>query len=101
MDRLTIIDGCGNDELARCMSCSIDKAGANLENCGMCGEGWQKALRRLAAYEDTGMDPEHLKKAFNEEAVLKLAGQYLGMTPDRLRELAKAEAAMAGEGGDN
>lgn len=46
---------------------------------------------RLAAYEDTGLEPEDLKRAFNEDAVLKLAGQALGITPDRLRELAQAD----------
>ena len=46
---------------------------------------------RLAAYEDTGLEPEDMKRAFNEDAVLKLAGQILGMSPDRLRELAQAK----------
>ncbi len=45
---------------------------------------------RLATYEDTGLKPEDMKRAFNEDAVLKLAGQALGMSPDRLRELAQA-----------
>ena len=39
---------------------------------------------RLAAYEDTGLEPEDLKRAFNEDDVLKLAGQALGITPERL-----------------
>ena len=46
---------------------------------------------RLAAYEDTGLEPEEIKRTFNETAVLKLAGQALGITPDRLCELAKAD----------
>ena len=46
---------------------------------------------RLAAYEETRLEPEDMKRAFNEDAVLKLAGQALGMSPDRLRELAQAE----------
>lgn len=46
---------------------------------------------RLAAYEDTGLEPEDMKRAFNEDATLKLAGQILGVTPGRLRELAQAE----------
>lgn len=46
---------------------------------------------RLAAYEDTGLEPEDLKRAFNEDDVLKLAGQALGITPERLRELAQAD----------
>ena len=50
-----------------------------------------KDIDRLAAYEDTGLELEDFKRAFNEAAVLKLAGQALGITPDRLRELAKAD----------
>lgn len=46
---------------------------------------------RLAAYEETRLEPEDMKKAFNEDATLKLAGQILGVTPGRLRELAQAE----------
>ena len=46
---------------------------------------------RLAAYEETRLEPEDMKKVFNEDATLKLAGQILGMSPNRLRELAQAE----------
>lgn len=46
---------------------------------------------RLAAYEETRLEPEDMKKVFNENATLKLAGQILGVTPGRLRELAYAE----------
>ena len=46
---------------------------------------------RLAAYEDTGLEPEGLKRAFNEDDVLKLARQALGITPERLRELVQAD----------
>lgn len=55
------------------------------------GAPLSNAIARLAAYEDTGLEPEDMKRAFNEDAVLKLAGQALGMSPDRLRELAQAE----------
>ena len=48
-------------------------------------------VERLAAYEETRLESEDMKKAFNEDATLKLAGQILGMSPDRLRELAQAE----------
>lgn len=51
----------------------------------------QDALQRLAAYEDTGLEPEEIKTAFNEGALLKLTAQYLGTTPDRLHEWAKAD----------
>ena len=39
---------------------------------------------RLAAYEDTGLEPEEIKATFTPEAVIKLAAQALGTTPDRL-----------------
>lgn len=55
------------------------------------GEDYGPHVDRLAAYEDTGLEPEDLKRAFNEDAVLKLAGQALGITPERLRELAQAD----------
>lgn len=51
----------------------------------------QDIIDRLAAYEDTGLEPEDFKRAFHEDAVLKLAGQALGIAPDRLRELAQAD----------
>lgn len=86
MERLTKIDGCGQRDLIRCFDCGSEKAGENLENCGYCSEGWQKAINRLAAYEDTGLEPEEIKKAFNEDALLKMTAQYLDTTPDRLQD---------------
>lgn len=61
---------------------------------GCCGDGcvWEDAAwERLAAYEDTGLEPEDLKKVFNADAVLKLAAQALKTTPAHLRELVQAE----------
>ena len=49
------------------------------------------AANSLAAYEDTGLEPEDLKKAFNESAILKLAAQALGTTSDHLCDLLQAE----------
>ena len=91
MERLTMIDGCGNDELVRCMSCGLEKAGADLEHCGMCEEGWQRALKKLAAYEDTGLEPDDITRPFDETTILQLAGSVLGVSPDRLRALAQAD----------
>ena len=48
-------------------------------------------MKILVACEETRLEPEDMKKAFNEDATLKLAGQILGVTPDRLRELAQAK----------
>ena len=59
-----------------------------------CGVEFKDIFDRLAAYEDTGLEPEDIKRAFNEAAVLKLAGQALGITPDRLRELAQADRLL-------
>lgn len=74
-----------------------DERGAYLEGDGIYRE-WDGSdkfrgydIDRLAAYEDTGLEPEDLKRAFNEDAVLKLAGQALGVSADRLRELAQAD----------
>ena len=49
------------------------------------------AANLLAAYEDTGVEPEDLNRAFNETAILKLAAQALSTTPDHLRNLLQAE----------
>lgn len=71
MERLTMLDGIGNDELVRCMGCGLEKAGENLENCGFCEEGWQKALKKLAAYENTGLEPEDILSSANMKAIDK------------------------------
>lgn len=51
----------------------------------------EERFLRLAAYEDTGLEPEEFKQAFTEGAIMQLAGQSLGIMPDRLRELAQAD----------
>ena len=55
------------------------------------GYTWQAVAQRLAAYEDTGLEPEDTTNHFGEATIMKLASQALGTTPDRLRELAKAD----------
>lgn len=49
------------------------------------------ALNQLAAFEDTGLTPEALKKPFTEDALLILAASVLRIGVDRLRELAQAD----------
>ncbi len=51
----------------------------------------QQVVDRLAEYEDTGLTPEVLKSAFNEDAIISLCAQALGVSADRLRELAAAD----------
>ena len=60
-------------------------------DCGVPEKFRGDDVDRLAAYENTGMEPEDFKRAFTEDALLKLTGQLLGVTPDRLRELAQAD----------
>lgn len=84
MERLTY-DFCVGDK-----HCWQVKGADNLECREVCrnqGENGctdchiAKAFDRLAAYEETGLEPEDMKRAFNEDATLKLAGQILGMSP--------------------
>ena len=96
MERLTMIDGCGNDELARCMDCCLEKAGADLENCGMCEEGWQRALKRLAAYEDTGLEPEEIKNAL--DVPMTNADRIRAMSDEELAEFVDDIAEYVAEG---
>lgn len=69
-----------------CLGCGFEH-GCSVHGCAVI----HAAVNRLAAYEETRLEPEDMKKAFNEDATLKLAGQALGMSPDRLRDLAQAE----------
>lgn len=50
----------------------------------------RQVWERLKQYEDTGLEPEDIKRVFNEEAILKMAGNVLGVEPNRLRELVQA-----------
>lgn len=70
MEELVVIDGCGNPELKKCFDCDLEKAGGNLEHCGMCKEGWQRALGKLYDLE-------------------KILGKDISM--DHLREMVKAD----------
>ncbi|WP_302971009.1 hypothetical protein [Ruthenibacterium lactatiformans] len=69
-----------------CLGCGFEH-GCSVHGCAVI----HAAVNRLAAYEETRLEPEDMKKAFNEDTTLKLAGQILGVTPGRLRELAQAE----------
>lgn len=83
MEELVVIDGCGNPELKKCLDCGSEKAGGNLENCGMCEEGWQRALGKLYDLEkilgkDISMDHlQELVKADREGRVKILAPAML------------------------
>lgn len=76
-------------KLDKCREECVFFRGHDMANC--IPQMGQAVADRLAAYEDTGLEPEDLTRVFNEEAILKLAGQVLGTTPDCLRELAQAD----------
>lgn len=59
MERLTMIDGLGNKDLAACLACHAP--GNDNENCGMCAK-FEEMVNRLSAYEDTGLLPEEIEK---------------------------------------
>lgn len=59
-------------------------------HCEDCPE-LDKIIDTRGAYEDTGFSPEAIKSAFTPDAIIKLAAQALGTTPERLRELAAAD----------
>lgn len=79
MKRLTVDTSISFCDIAQCreMPCPYD---------GACDQ--RRCYERLREYERTGLTPEDLKRAFDEEAVLKLAGQVLGVEPSSLRGLA-------------
>lgn len=83
MEELVVIDGVGNPELKKCFDCNLEKAGENLEHCGMCEEGWQRALGKLYQLEkilrqDISMERlEELVKADREGRVKILAPAML------------------------
>ena len=67
MERLTKIDGIGENECIKCFDCDAEKAGTNLEHCGYC-DHWQDIIDRLASYEDTGLTPEEITKLAQAKA---------------------------------
>lgn len=87
MERLTkrrIDDG---EAYLACVELRKDECDGQCTICWRAGD----AVDRLAAYEDTGFSPEEIKSAFTQDALIKLAAQALGTTPERLRELAAAD----------
>lgn len=64
------------------------------ENGGFaeCGD-MDDIIDRLAAYEDTGLEPEEISKIREdvEDGVLKSTARRYGISVDRLRELAQAD----------
>ena len=80
MERLTkrrIDDG---EAYLACVELRKDECDGQCTICWRAGE----AVDKLAAYEDT-------ESAFTTDALIKLAAQALGTTPERLRELAAAD----------
>lgn len=64
-------------------------------NCGYVwalrtpGTGMQMAIDRLAAYEETGLEPEEI---YNQlESMVDAVALFFEISPERLRELAQAD----------
>lgn len=57
------------------------------KSCNDCVHG--RIAQRLAAYEDTGLEPEDIRNQL--ESMLDAVALYFEITPDRLRELAEAD----------
>lgn len=92
MERLTKRDCCGEMDLVRCFDCSAQRAGPENEHCGMCEEGLRRAFERLAAYEDTGLEPSeivHVSKKIDD--VFRLTEQIDLKKLEHIKELADAE----------
>lgn len=54
------------------------------KGCGFCEEGWQKALKKLTAYEETGLEPEDLALGLNAAVRRKAGAEYYGLSPDQM-----------------
>ena len=47
--------------------------------------------KKLQEYMDLGLTPEEIKSALDADAIIKLCAQALGVSADRLREMAAAD----------
>lgn len=90
MERLT--SGRGN----RCEMCVVaDNGKCLLNNTFPCAE--YKIYAKLAAYEETGLEPEKIMALCDMDSRAKMAEmlkteEYYGVSIDRLKELAKADS---------
>ena len=50
MERLTMIDGMGNEELVRCMGCGLEKAGENLEKLRVLRRGMAESAEKAVRH---------------------------------------------------
>ena len=87
MERLTEKHYLGTDHYMKCSgSCNVDM------DCIDC-PSFDRLVERLAAYEDTGLEPESveaLKLSMMGKAISEIT-EFDGLPIDRLRELAEAD----------
>lgn len=78
MPRLTKTDGLGNPDLKCCFDCDIEKAGADLEHCGMC-PGFQAMMNRLWELENIlcGTDEKQRAYRISMDTLKELVEEYL------------------------
>ena len=75
----------GNHAICENEECSLSRCPFADPVC----EQTQSIIDRLAAYEDTGLEPEEIRNQL--ESMLDAVALYFETTPDRLRELAQAD----------
>lgn len=87
MERLTEKHYLGTDHYMKCSgNCNVDM------DCIYC-PSFDRLVERLAAYEDTGLEPESveaLKLSMMGKAISEIT-EFDGLPIDRLRELAEAD----------
>lgn len=88
MERLTARDRENNAYFPFCFEEPCN--GAGCKKMGLCKLD-EEVCKRLAAYEDTGLEPDDIRAAVTPDALVKLASQVLGVQPDHLRDLLQAE----------
>lgn len=82
--------GAGMMSLPAVWTAALRRLGQICKNCGMCEEGWQRVLKRLAAYEDTGIEPGDVRRLQQDWTSLIMTLDELGGMP-HLRELVQAD----------
>lgn len=78
----------GNHAICENEECSLSRCPFADPVC----EQTQSIIDRLAAYEDTGLEPEEIRNQL--ESMLDAVALYFETTPDRLRELAQADRLL-------
>lgn len=58
MERLTKLDGIGQNEIIKCFGCDLEKAGSELEHCGYC-VAWDHMRESAAVFQGLELYANH------------------------------------------